>query len=248
MAQGPPPTQPPPLFPPGAPGDRQPAGDRAPLIDWRDLMRNRFILGGLGVLVVLLLIAVVLVALGGTGDSVERAAASATTTPEADATAVSLSGLPGEMLRTTTMHNAPSARSSILGVLPRGAAVSVVGRNEAGSWLQVKRPASLVRGWVPISAVDVQGDILQLAIAGPGEQPDIPIPSDFAPIATEPIFIPTEPDIVPADPPTATPVPPTATPRAPTPTRVPPTATPRPPTPTPVQLTATPALDAQTDQ
>jgi hypothetical protein len=86
---------------------------------------------------------------------------------------------------------------------------------------------------VPAPAVSVDGNIARLTIAGEGESPDVAVPTDFVPLATEPYFEP-EPSIPPVLEPTATfaeptEEPPTATPR-PQRTPVPPTSTSPPPT------------------
>src|SRR4030042_116743 len=63
--------------------------DRAPLIaEWQALLRNRFILGGLGVLGVLLLVMIVLIVFGGGDGGPSRSAAvGQDSTPDGETTA-----------------------------------------------------------------------------------------------------------------------------------------------------------------
>ena len=153
-------------------------------------------------------------------------------TPSSDATVAPLTGLPGRVLSTATMRNGPDATYAILGTIPRGAQLPVVGRNEDSAWLQViYPPGSQLRGWVNASLLEVDGDVAELVIAGPGVGPQIPIPTSFGfltPAApAEPTAAPTS-----AEEPTATEERPTRRPR-PSATRIlVPTSTPIPPQPT----------------
>lgn len=184
--------------------------------DWHAVLRNRFILGGLGSLVVLLLVAIVLFAVGG-GDNNDTSAVAPRPTRDGGATTPVLGpGLPAQLRTTATMRNGPGPTYAILGTIPRDSVVTVVGRNEDDTWLQVLYPpGTQLRGWVQASLIDVNGDISELVIAGPGAQPDVPVPTYsgpiYTPVATEPgsEFEPTR-----TPRPTFTPVP-TWTPRAP---------------------------------
>ncbi len=82
-------------------------------------------------------------------------------------------GLVGHVLTTVTMRNGPGPTHAILGTIPRGALVSVVGRNSDEDWLQVI-PVSGIRGWVDADLIEVTGDISELIIAGPGAGPSVP--------------------------------------------------------------------------
>ncbi len=197
------------------------------LADWRDLLRNRFILGGLGVLVVLFLVMIVLTVFSsGDGGAGRRVALGDDGTPEAESTAAPQSGLIGSVRTTTTMRIGPGSRYAVLSVIHKGARVPIVGRNEDETWLQVIHPpGSQIRGWVDASFIDVSGDLSGLAVAGPGSGPDVVLPTSEAP------WVPYYPTVAPATeplaPPAATPspslIPPTATRQAP------PTSTPLPP-------------------
>lgn len=195
------------------------------------LLQNRIILFGLGVLVVLLLLTVVLVVVGDGDDG--TASIARPNTPGANATEVApLVGLPGRLRSTATMRNGPGATYTILGTIPEGALVPVIGRNEDSTWLQVLYPAnSQLRGWVNATVLDVNGDLTELVLAGPGTGPQIPLPTSF-------------PFITPEFPTEGTPTPfgeePTATEERETRTPVPSatrifvlTSTPLPPQPTP---------------
>lgn len=210
------------------------------LADWRDLLRNRFILGGLGVLVVLFLVMIVLTVFSsGDGDTGRRVALGEDGTPEAESTAAPQSGLIGSVLTTTTMRIGPGSRYAVLSVIHKGARVPIVGRNEDETWLQVIHPpGSQIRGWVDASFIDVSGDLSGLAVAGPGSGPDVVVPTSEAPWVPYPTV----------GPPTEAPMPPTATPSPslPPPTatrRAPPTSTPPPP---PTNTPAAPATPQPT--
>lgn len=226
---------PPALEPPSpASGGQRPAhSGRDFLGEVTALLQNRFILLGLGVLVVLLLLTIVLVVVGD-GDN-NTPSAIRPTTPGRDATDVPpLIGLPGELLSTASMRNGPDSTYAILGTIPKGARVPVVGRNEDATWLQVIYPSgSQVRGWVSATALQVDGDVATLVLAGPGTGPQVPIPTSFGFITP---VLPTEPATTPLG------GGPTATGERPTRTRVPSatrilvaTSTPGPPQPTPAQ-------------
>ena len=196
------------------------------LPEWLAFLRNRLILGGLASVLVLLLVAIVLVALGGGDSGPERPLAVGAETPEGTPTPPRGEGLGGRVRVTVTLRNGPGTSYAILGIVPAGAVVSVVGRDDEGAWLQIVG-ASGIPGWVPASAVDVVGDISKLAIGEAGRGPSIPVPTRIS----EPIIEDDEEDIVLPPPPTPTrPAPPTSTPPPP------PTATrPPPPPPTPTR-------------
>jgi uncharacterized protein YraI len=145
------------------------------------LLRNRFILFGLGVLVVLLLLTIVLVVVGGGDDDNPPSVVVPTTPGATDATqARPLVGLPGTLLSSATVRNGPGLTYSTLGLIPEGALVPVIGRNEDSTWLQVLYPPnSQLRGWVIASQIDVDGDIQTLVLAGPGAGPQVPLPTSF---------------------------------------------------------------------
>lgn len=197
-------SQPPRIPTSGGPGTREDPLTKGRM-DWAGPLRNRFILGGIGVIVVLFLAAIVLVAVGGGGeDDIEGRFASGTEVP-GDSKAGSVSGLSGEARTTTTMRNGPGATYAILGTIPSGAVVPIVGRNADEAWLQVTYPAgSQLRGWVPAGSLSVSGDISLLAIEGPGESPSAFVPTSPAPIIVDPGPLGTPPPPLPTNqPPTA---------------------------------------------
>ena len=214
---------------------------------WLALLNNRFILAVLSVVVVLLLTTVVLVAIGqggaDTGDSPSNVGVpSGTKTP-----ARPLGGLAGTTATTATFRNGPGPTYAVLGTIPRGAVVAVVGRNEDQSWLQVRYPPnSNLKGWVDARLLSVDGDVTKLAISGPGPVPQaqvtfIPTSSIYEPPATEtPELLPTRvarPTRTPTPRPTRTPY--TPPPATPTPPAKLPTVTPPPPGPVANSQTAT---------
>lgn len=176
--------------PPFVPTNRKPPkleGSGPP--DWQAVLHNRFILGGLGVLVVLLLSAIVLFALGGDGN--KGAAVSGRTTPDGtSATAVIGPGLRGRMAATVGSRAGPGTSYAFLGLITSGAELTVVGRNADNTWYQViYPPGSTLRVWVVASAIRIDGDTSALVIAGPAAGPDVVVPT-FAgpsgPLPTEP--------------------------------------------------------------
>ncbi len=193
---------------------------------WLALLRNRLILGGLSVVVLLLLIVVVLFTIGGGDDGSDVSFALGTTTPDGKPTAVPGNGVAGRVLTTATVFNGPSNGFDIRGTVPSGATVSVSGRNDDGSWLQIVYPPnSPLRGWVEVDLVEVTGDIMLLAVAEAGAPPAIDIPTSAAPAATSTPVVTATPVA------TDTPVPTIETPTQPPPTIVatpPPTITPTP--------------------
>lgn len=217
----------PPLLSSSAPPPPRDPGER---IDWMSILRNRFILAGLAMLVLLLLIAIILFAVGGDDDDASNAAAGVEPTPGAETTPVLGPGLAGVMRATATMRNGPGSTYAILGTIPRDTVVTVVGRNEDETWFQViYPPGSQLRGWVQASLIDVEGDTSELVIAGPGESPDVIVPT-----FSGPAVIPTEPGGTELEEPTAVVTPTSRPTNTPNPTWTPrPTATPAGPVATP---------------
>ena len=207
---------------------------------WLALLNNRFILAALSVVVVLLLTTVVLVAIGqdgaDTGDSPSNVGV-----PSGDKKTPGrpVGGLAGRTATTATFRNGPGPTYVVLGTIPRGAVVAVVGRNEDQSWLQVRYPPnSNLKGWVDARLLDVDGDVTKLAISGPGPVPRaqvtfIPTSAIYEPPATEtPDLVPTRvarPTRTSTPRPTRTPY--TPPPATPTPPAKLPTVTPPPPGP-----------------
>lgn len=160
------------------------AGGSEPPV-WLSLLRNRLILGGLSVVVLLLLIVVVLFTIGGGDDGSDISFALGTTTPDGELTAVPGNGVAGRVLITATVYSGPGNSFDIRGTVPSGATVSVSGRNDDGSWLQIVFPPnSPLRGWVEVDLVEVTGDITLLAVAEADAPPAIDIPTSAAPPAT----------------------------------------------------------------
>ena len=158
--------------------------------DWHAVLRNRFIIGGLGALVLLLLTAIVLYTMGD-GDSDTSTVRADPTANGTVTTPVIGPGLNGKLRTTVSMHNGPGPGYSILGTIQRNKVVKVVGRNEDNTWYQViYPPGGTLRGWVQAPLIDVEGDISTLVIAGPGAGPNNAVPTYAGPID---VAIPTEP-------------------------------------------------------
>lgn len=230
------PSMQPPSSPQGPPGlNARP--DEQPLFrlpEQLDFLRNRFILAGLGVLVLLLLTTAVLYALGGGKDAGNTSAAQGATTPDGATVVLSGPGLTGRITTTAIMRNGPGPGYAVVGTITRGTLLNVIGRSDDNAWLQViYPPGSQLRGWVEAQYVEVTGDIMELAIAGAGPGPAIDVPPGGS-IPTEPPILPTLARATqPPLPPTRTPSAATQPPRPPTRTRPPPpTATAPPPSPT----------------
>ncbi|MEX1253750.1 MAG: SH3 domain-containing protein [Dehalococcoidia bacterium] len=194
-----------------------------------DFLRNRFIIAGLGLLAALLLAIIILVALAGEEQDSTTPAEVSNPTPDEQTTVVPPSeGLAGRIVNTAILRNGPGSGYAILGTIPSGAQVAVVGRNEDNTWFQVVPSSSSLRGWVEADYVQVTGDVTTLVIAGPGSGPSIAVPTR--------INVPDEDDepAVPTSPPQR----PTST-RAAPPTKAPPTALP-PTVPRPTATSAPP--------
>jgi uncharacterized protein YraI len=190
-------------------------GRALPLAEWRALLYNRFILGGLGVLAVLFVVMIVLVVFGGGDGGPSRSAAvGQDSTPDGESTPVPRSGLVGNVRTTTTMRNGPGSTYAILGTIRRGALVSIIGRNADDTWLQVLHPpGSQIHGWVDASFIEVSGDLSDLAIAGPGSGPAVVVPTSAVPWVPQPTApAPTDPSASPTSTPPPSPSPPTLTP------------------------------------
>ena len=205
------------------------------LPEWLAFLRNRFILGGLAAVAVLLIIAVVLIALGGGDGDLDRPLAAGLSTPEELPTVANGSELVGRINNTVSLRNGPGVTYAILGTISGGTVVSVVGRSEDAGWLQIVPPSGIT-GWVLAAFVNVLGDVSQLAVGQPGKGPSVRIPTSVPrPVDETPITLSTPPPAAPTSPPpaalTATP-PPAAAPTA-TPTALPPATPTTPPTTTP---------------
>jgi uncharacterized protein YraI len=120
---------------------------------------------------VLLLTAIVLVAIGHGDD--EGSGSSNVVAPagndDDETPVIPIGGLLATASTTASYRNGPDTRFVILGTIPRGAHVAVVGRSEDNAWLQVRYPPnSNLKGWVDAKLLRVEGDVTVLAIAGPG--------------------------------------------------------------------------------
>jgi uncharacterized protein YraI len=138
---------------------------------WQALLGNRFIIGALGTVAILLLTAIVLVAIGhgddagsGAGNIAVAGSDGDDETPQAP-----IGSVVGTTKNTASYRNGPGTRYVILGTIPHGVSVAVVGRNEDNTWLQVRYPpSSNLKGWVDAKLLNVDGDVSDLALAGPG--------------------------------------------------------------------------------
>lgn len=91
-------------------------------------------------------------------------------TPEPDVT-----NEPQPVTATTTdvlnIRQGPGTTNRALGKLPQGTTVTVVGKNDDGSWLQIQIPDKPDRGWVSAQFVTVEGDLNAVPVVEPGAQP-----------------------------------------------------------------------------
>ena len=82
--------------------------------------------------------------------------------------------------RTTTTVNVyvgPSSNHNVIGLLPDGARIEVLGRNETGAWIAIALgPGSKLTGWVEASAVTGIADVKGLQLA-PTTPIGTPLPS-----------------------------------------------------------------------
>ena len=145
-------------------------------IEWLAPLNNRLIVGGLSVLALLALVSLILFVFGLgeprpiDGPRVVASDDELIATPELSLTAVARN--------TATMFNGPGDNFAPLGTIRRGVRVGLVGRNEDNTWLQVNYPpGSSLEGWVDVAFLDVTGDISTLVVAGPGDSPDIVVPT-----------------------------------------------------------------------
>jgi len=145
--------------------------------EWSGPLQNRLILAALGIVVVLLLVAIVLIVIGhGRGGTEGNASVSAATRENSKTQVKPIGGLAGKASTTISYRNGPGPGYTILGTIPKGAVVAVVGRSEDESWLQVRYPVnSTLKGWVDARLVNVDGDITALVIAGPGPVPNVEV-------------------------------------------------------------------------
>lgn len=94
--------------------------------------------------------------------AIPRAGASQTPTPD-------------EAVRTRQaldVRIGPGDVFAVIGVLSRGVALDVVGRDEAAAWLAIRfPPGSAGRGWVPVDAVDGLSGVDGLVVALPTQLP-----------------------------------------------------------------------------
>ena len=158
---------------------------------WLPLLNNRFILSGLGLVVVLLLIAIVLVTIGQGNENTHRNVVP-NPTPAPNSTVLPRGSLSGRIVTTASVRNGPNSSYSILGTVPKGATVAVIGRSEDESWLQIRYPpGSSLLGWVSADFLVTTGDPSQLAVAGPGPSPDVPVPTQVQ----QPTALPTEEEV-----------------------------------------------------
>jgi uncharacterized protein YraI len=143
---------------------------------WQALLHNRFILSALSVVAVLLLTAIVLVVIG-RGDTTGNTSSNGGVSSGGGKTPVRpVGGLAGTTKTTATFRNGPGPTYVVLGTIPRGAVLAVIGRNKDQSWLQVRYPPnSNLKGWVDAKFLDVQGDLTTLVIAGPGPVPIVAV-------------------------------------------------------------------------
>lgn len=208
--------------------EMQPVGDSPPPpSDWLAPLHNRLIIGGIAILILLALTSMVLLVFS-SGDSDLRTGTSVAVAENNDTTPTPGLALTAITLTTTTMRNGPGTNYPPVATVRGGTRVPIIGRNADDTWLQVVYPpGSAIQGWINALFLNVNGDLVDVVIAGPGNRPSIIVPTSVPTFTSEePINTPVPPD-VPVDKPTDVP---TDTPDAgPTDTPVPePTDTPPP--------------------
>jgi uncharacterized protein YraI len=228
--------------------EKQPVGDSPPPPnDWLAPLHNRLIIGGIAILILLALTSMVLLVFS-SGDSDLQTGTSVAAVGNDDTTPAPDTALTATALRNVTMYNGPGTNYPPVSLVRRGARVPIIGRNADGTWLQVVYPpGSAIQGWIAALFLNVNGDLVDVVIGGPGNRPSIVVPTSVPTFASEkPFDTPIPPDVpvdkptdVPADTPDAGP---TDTP-VPEPTDTPPPIEPPAPTATPVPLPTEPPVD-----
>ncbi|MDX1663969.1 MAG: SH3 domain-containing protein [Candidatus Promineifilaceae bacterium] len=69
------------------------------------------------------------------------------------------------------VRNGPGAGYAVQIALPRNTQLALLGRNAAGTWLQVRRPGGAI-GWVDASYIHTTANISNLPVAGVSDPPD----------------------------------------------------------------------------
>lgn len=106
----------------------------------------------------------------------QEPAARATASMEPDLPAsAALEATPDARPRTKTaldVHLGPGNGYAVVGLLAKGDAVEVVGRDNDSTWLAIRfPPGSAARGWIPVDGVDNPPELLRLAVALPTPLP-----------------------------------------------------------------------------
>jgi hypothetical protein len=162
---------------------RQPQRD-----DPKPLLHNPVAIGGLAAIAAVFLVVIAVVIVGGTssgGDSDTSARIAPTVkTPTKQQTDSGLEGLVGKATSTLNVRSGPGNSYEVLGLLRRGAEVSIVGQSDDGEWLQIEYPAhSNLHGWVIAGSLEVPGDLAAVPIATPESLPLPEVPTYEAPPA-----------------------------------------------------------------
>jgi uncharacterized protein YraI len=227
------------------PDAQQPVDDSPPPpSDWLAPLHNRLIIGGIAVLILLALTSVVLLVFS-SGNSDLQSGTSVAIAENDDTTPTPSLALTAITLATTTMRNGPGTNFAPVATIRGGTRVPIIGRNADDTWLQVVYPpGSAIQGWINALFLNVNGDLVDVVIAGPGDRPSIVVPTSLPTFTfEEPIGTPVPPDVPvdkPTDVPTDTPdAGPTDTP-APEPTDTPPPIEPPAPTATQAPLPTEP--------
>jgi len=152
------------------------------------VLHNPIAVAGLAAVAVVMVVAVVVVLAGGSGDG--DSDTSAKIAPAAKTPTMQQSdgpgGLTGKASSTLNVRSGPGNGYNVLGLLRRGAEVSIVGQDEDGGWLQIEYPVhSNLHGWVIAGSLEVQGDLASVAIATPDTLPMADLPT-YEAVATEP--------------------------------------------------------------
>lgn len=162
------------------------------------VLRNPIILGGVAAMGIVLIVVVVIVLTTSAGS---RGSSGSATTPvtktPTQEQVEGQSGVTGKAASTINVRSGPGNGYNVLGVLRKGAEVSVVGKDEEGGWLQIQYPAhSKLRGWVIADSLELEGDLASVAVATPDSIPMPDVPT-YEPVATVPAAPSAEPTVTP---------------------------------------------------
>jgi hypothetical protein len=143
-------------------------------------LRNPIALLGVGSFAAILSVVLLVVFVGqqtdaGTGTNVSSSGGKAKATQQARE---DLTGLIGKAKSTINVRSGPANGYEALGLLLKGAQISIVGQSDDGEWLQIEYPVhSNLHGWVLADSLDVEGSLADVPIATPEVLPLAEVPT-----------------------------------------------------------------------